>query len=802
MMRAMRNLWNRKGSLAGAVVALCLVAPAGARAADSGFASSFWRPVGELPPTVAAHVPEYCGGAYLPLEFPYPLQTVPDEYPIRAQADGASYQVDGDVRLEGNVRIEQGNRIVTASEAVLDNRTRQATLNGTVRLLEPGVAAQGTRAGVNLDTRAATVEGVEFVLLDSALRGRASRLEQNPDGDLLVSAGFFTRCEPGNDNWHVGASSVTVASDDVFATARNAVLRVKGVPVFYAPYVRFPVTDARQSGWLFPNTSYSNRDGFDISLPYYLNLAPNYDAIISPRWVSDRGNGVEASFRHLSEWQRSSVRGAYLHRDDLYDGELSRSDFETLRDQGQIEGEFEPASRWLIGMNHIGSLGRFTTLVDYNAVSDRDYYRNLGNDLGVSSLITLERRAEVRYRDGGLGLRLWAQRFQRLDEGRIDPYQRMPSLDLTYDGDLGRVLQWSLASSFVNFDRDNAALTGVDAIVGHRLHLEPRVQLPLLASWGFLRFTGGYRYTQYDLSDQPPELESQPDRGIGFGTAHGGLFFERDVSAFGAALVQTLEPQLFYLYQQYEDQRLLPRFDATALTFGYSQLFRDNRFSGVDRIGDANQLSVGLTSRFVDSGTGREYLRASLGEIVYFRDRLVTVDGEVGSDQRQSTSALAGELSARVAEHWALSGTVIWNHQASDVDEGAAGLQYRRDNRHIVNFGYRWRLQDDIEQTDFSVYWPVSRHYAVVGRWNYDLGSGRTVEAFGGIEYNDCCWQIRLMGRRFVDSPTGRDLDTIDADDGIFLQIVFKGLAGFGTKVESVLERGIRGYRTESVDGF
>jgi LPS-assembly protein len=801
MMRAMRNPWNRKGSLAGAVLGLWLASPTSAAAAD-GLAGSFWRPAAELPIEVQANLPEYCGGTYVTPAFSYPLDSDPKTYPMRAQADGASYLVDGDVRLAGNVRIEQGNRLVTASEAVLDSRTRQGTLNGTVRLLEPGMAAEGSRADVNLDTRAATVEDVEFVLLDSALRGAASNLSQNPDGDLLVSAGFLTRCEPGNDNWQISASSVTVVSDDVFATARNAVLRVKGVPVFYAPYVRFPVTDARQSGWLFPNTSYSNRDGFDISLPYYLNLAPNYDSIISPRYVSDRGSGVEASFRHLSEWQRSTFRGAYLHKDDLYDGELSRSDWELLRELGQVTGEFDPASRWLIGMNHIGSLGRFTTLIDYNAVSDRDYYRNLGNDLGVSSLITLERRAELRFREGGLGVRLWAQRFQRLDEGRVDPYQRMPSLDVTYDGDLGRRLQWSVASSFVSFDRDNAALTGVDAIVGQRLHLEPRVQLPLLASWGFLRFTGGYRYTHYDLSDQPAELESQPDRRIGFGSAQGGLFFERNLSAFGTALVQTLEPQLFYLYQQYEDQSTLPRFDATALTFGYSQLFRENRFSGVDRIGDANQLSVGLTSRFVDSASGREYVRASLGEIVYFRDRLVTVDGVVGADQRQSTSALAGEVAGRLAEHWGVSGTIIWNHQGGEVDEGAAGIQYRRDNRHIVNFGYRWRLQDDIEQTDFSVYWPVSRHYAVVGRWNYDLGSGRTVEAFGGIEYNDCCWQIRLMGRRFVDSPTGRDLATVDADDGIFLQIVFKGLAGFGTKVESVLERGIRGYRTESVDGF
>ncbi|MFU8816965.1 MAG: LPS-assembly protein LptD, partial [Pseudomonadales bacterium] len=596
--------------------------------------------------------------------------------------------------------------------------------------------------------------------------------------------------------------SLVVQNGDVFGTARHAVLRVRGVPVFYAPYIRFPVTDERQSGWLFPNLSYRERDGFDISLPYYFNLAPNYDATLSPRQVGDRGAGVEGSFRYLSRWQQSSFRGALLYQDDLYDGELSRGDFEQLRNLGQVTGEFEPANRWLYGMRHAGRLGGFSTLIDYTAVSDRDYFRDLGNQFGAASEIALERRGEIRYAAPGLAVRLWAQRFQRLDEGRIDPYQRLPQLDASYQTNLLGPLQWSLAGAFANFDRDNAGLTGVNAIVGQRLHLEPRVRLPLSAQWGFFTATGGYRYTRYDLSDQPVDLAARPDRGIGFGILHGGLFFERGVRVFGANLMQTLEPQLYYLYQEFEPQAGLPRFDATRLTFGYNQLFRDNRFSGLDRIGDANQLSVGVTSRFVDAGSGREYLRGSLGQIVYFRDRLVTVAGAPRDDDTQSTSALAGELAGRLAGDWQLSSTIIWNPHDNEVDEGAAALQYRRDNRHIVNVGYRWRLQDDIEQSDMSLYWPVSKHYSVVGRWNYDFGSGRTVEAFGGIEYNDCCWQIRVMARRFLDSPTGRDLDTVEADDGVFLQIVFKGLAGFGTKVESVLERGIRGYRTETFDGF
>jgi LPS-assembly protein len=356
--------------------------------------------------------------------------------------------------------------------------------------------------------------------------------------------------------------------------------------------------------------------------------------------------------------------------------------------------------------------------------------------------------------------------------------------------------------SYVTFERNNDALFGLAAAVGDRLHVEPRLRLPLSAPWGFLTFSGGLRHTRYDLRDMPAGLDEQPERNIGLGSVHGGLFFERDLTAFGTPLVQTLEPQLYYLYQAYADQDALPRFDASDLTFSYSQLFRDNRFSGLDRIGDANQLSVGLTSRFVNTENGREYFRASIGVIDYFRDRRVTLTGLAGEQEEQPTSAIAGELSAGLARAWRGTGSVVWDPNDNEVDEVGAALQYRPDGRHILNLGYRKRTEGDINQTDLSLYWPISRHYAVMGRWNYDVVSGRTVEGFGGIEYNDCCWRIRLMARRFLDSPTGSYLDAVEPDDGIFLQIVFKGLAGFGDKMESVLQRGIRGYSTETRDGI
>ena len=668
-------------------------------------------------------------------------------------------------------------------------------------VLEPGVAVQGARGQVNLDTQAATLEEVEFLLFEGGLRGEADSLQQDEQGNLRMVAGSYTRCEPGNNSWRVSSSSVRIAEGDNWAVARNAVLRVNDVPVFYAPRISIPVTDDRLSGFLFPTIGYSDKDGTEVSLPYYLNLAPNYDATLIPRYVSKRGWGFESEFRYLSEWQESILAGAFLPNDDSYNGKFSRSDFDERKAQGRVTGDFDPADRWLYALDHAGEIGSFRTLIDYTAVSDRDYFRDLDSYLDVSSQIALERLGQVEYSAGGLFSRLWLQRFDRLDDGTVDPYQRLPQLDLTYSGRLLGPLEWSLGSQAVSFDRDNSDLSGITRAVGNRVHLEPRLRVPLSWPGGFLTLTGGYRYTFYDLRDMPDVLDDRPERTIGFGSASAGLIFERDMTLFDTSVVQTLEPELFYLYQGYENQSNIPNFDTAELTFGYSQLFRDNRFSGLDRIGDANQISAGFTSRFVNSLNGREYLRASVGQIVYFEDREVTLAGAPAEEDRESSSSLAGELSGRLARFWRLTGTVTWDPHDNQLEEGGAAIQYRRDNQHIFNLGYRNLGAQDVDQTDVSFYWPMSKHYSVLGRWNYDLVNNRTIEGFLGLEYNNCCLQVRLFARRFIDSQSFTAVEDVEADDGLFLQIVFKGLAGIGGKVESVLEKGIRGYRTEDYNG-
>lgn len=773
--------------------------------------------VADLAATYYASDGDSCG-AYKVRQYPHSRNVNDEDFPLVAVTDAVTAQINQTAQLTGNVIIEQGNRLIVAPRAQIDHDTRIATFIDGVRVDQPGVIMQGASAEVDTSSNEAELHGVQFVLTDVSVRGGARQLLQDTQGTLTFNGTEFTRCAPNNNGWRLSTKSLVIEDGDVFGTARNAVLRLKSVPVFYSPYLKFPVSDARQSGFLFPNLSYSDEDGADISIPYYVNLAPNYDATLVPRYVGKRGSGLEAEFRHKSSWQDSVVSGAFLPKDDLYNGSLDKDDFDELGGEA-VFGRFEPADRWLTAVDHVGRIGPFRTSIDYTAVSDPEYFHDLGSDLGVSSRVELERKGEIQYSTevaalgntlaapGNLYVRLWAQRFQRLDEITRESYRRIPELNATYTSGLPGPFEFSLGGALSEFDRDTQQLNGLEAVTGRRLHVEPRVRMPLSWPFGFFSMTAGLRHTQYDLEQDPLAgglqlTDEDPRRSVGLGSVDGGLFFERELNWFGEDLVQTLEPRVFYLYQEFSDQSELPRFDASNLTFGYSQLFRDNRFSGLDRIGDANQISAGVTTRFLSASSGREHFRWSLGEIFYFEDREVTLAGAPSQDDGHSTSALATEVSTRLWRNWSLRGSLVWDAHDKQTDESGVTLQYRRDNQHILNLGFRRRRDQDIEQTDISVYWPITQRYAIVGRWNYDLVSGRTIEGFAGIEYDNCCLKVRLMARRFLDSPSARNLAEAEADDGVFLQIVFKGLAGFGTKVESVLERGVRGYRSPEMRDY
>ncbi len=786
--RAMARLSRCAAWAAGLVLAMPL-AHGESPTPGGEIARSYWKARAELPAHRAAALPSWCRGAYVEPDYPEPRDVDSSRFPVRATASRARHRSGAGTELFGDVVLSQGNRLLQGPRAVLHRDSGRIELPDGGILSEPGITLTSVRADIETGARQAQLSDVKFLLFDTEFRGTAHAVERHDDAWSFSDA-RITRCGPDSRAWEIAATHLAVEEDAGFARARSAKVRVRGVPVFYAPRLRIPLSAERQSGFLFPSAGTSRDAGVRLELPYYLNLAPNYDATVTAHHASKRGTGAELEARHLSRFARTEATGAFLAGDRQYDGRFDRDDF---RDLG-LPGRFEPADRWLLGLDHLGQIGAATTRIDAVAASDDDYFRDLGTGLAVTSRAYLTRFAEARYARGGLTAGISGLGFQMLEERR-EPYRRLPEIDVSYAGARAGPFEWSLATVWTAFDHPESGKVPIPG--GRRLHVEPRMRLPMQRSWGFLNVGAGYRYTGYDLDDALIRIDGTPERGIAFGDIDAGLFFERDAAIGGRTLIQTLEPRIHYLRQQFADQADLPRFDASEPSFSIPQLFRRNRFSGLDRIGDANRVAVGLTSRLLHADTGREYVRASVGTIAHFEDRRVTLRGRPTDAEQHETSPVVAEFASRAGRFSATAG-ITWDPADAEEDEVGVAVQYRRDNRRIVNIGHRKRRLSRIDQSDVSFVWPLGGRVAALGKWNYDFERERTNEALLGFEYADCCWQVRLLYHRHVEPRSLYTVTEADDDEGILLQFVFRGLAGFGAGVERVLAQGIKGYREEA----
>ena len=754
-----------------------------------------WVPRQALPPATRETIPEWCGGAYqeqLLVEAELGADLDPNR--VNLSAREVDYVMGESGSLDGRVQARQGQRRATARSAYFEEVNQTFVLEGDVRMQEPGALLLGRRASVNLLDGDAEIDNARFVFYEGSYRGSADKLERK-DGVIRVENARFTRCAPGDDSWQVIAGRVEIPEDGKVARARNARLNVGRVPVFWTPYLQFPLTSERQSGFLMPSVGFSSESGLDLAMPYYLNLAPNYDATVTPRILTDRGFVAEAEFRHMTRSMVNVLGGAYMPEDDNYDGRFSFGEFRE-RVEGGLEppGTFDASERWLVQFRHSGSwFDGFTTDVDFAEVSDNDYFRDLGTDLTVNARSELDRSARMRLRRGSFQAQLWAQDLQVLEPGEPDAYRRLPQFDMSWftrPGDFPLVA--GVEAQYARFDRSDDDVLGFDAITGDRAHVVPRLRLPIERGWGWFIADAAYHYTRYDLSDTPDGFDDSPTRSLPAASVDLGLRFERDTLLGGTPLLQTLEPRLYYLYVDEEDQSELPLFDTTEFTFGSTQLFRENRFAGVDRINDANQLTAALTSRMISRADGEELLQATVGRILYFDDRDVSLSGRPEDVQTSSSSGWVTELAMRVGAGMDARALWVWNVPNSEQRQRSFQLRYRPDARRVFSFGYRKR-GDDITQLDAGIVWPLSTQVSMLGRYFYDLEESQVIESFGGLQYDDCCWRVRLVGRQF--RRPSRGLQPTDTETGIFVEVVMKGLAGFDGGLNSILEQGIRGYR-------
>ena len=802
-------------------------------ATDNPYSHLDWVPREQLSEELQARIAPYCSGTYVePPRSGRDDDTALSQLPIYAEADRSEFQqTDETGTLSGDVLLRQGRIQARAGQASIDRNNDLIRLSDRVRLRDQGVLLMGEQAELRIDTGATSIEDVDYVIHDAHTRGSADRVERREDAIIVLSNSSYTTCEPGNNAWALHSRSVELDRQEGWGDARHVTLRVKDVPVFYTPYLSFPLDDRRKTGVLPPSYSSSSDTGTEITIPYYLNLAPNYDATLYPRLMSKRGLLMEAEGRHLGDNSATELNAAYLDDRDFNE------------------------NRWRYRARHQHQLGsNWRANLDTAGISDPFYFQDLSSALESRPASHLDQRADLSYYGSGWRFQALVHGYERATITAITPYERLPQLHIDgghwladsgvrvdYDAEYSyfdRDLRSGLISGKNGLQTDSVGnfipkpdenLSGLQRATGHRVALSPEISYPLRNSWAYITPALKVNSVFYDLDFDRrtgdgfdySDTDRSPSSHVPVASLDTGLYFDRDTNLFGRSFRQSLEPRAYYLYAPYRNQDDQPLFDTYENTFSYAALFRDDRFSGRDRTGDTQQLTLGVTSRLFDNA-GREKARASLGNILYFNDRRVQLldpDGEPRERNSRSSSAYAAELAYQIEENWRLRTSTLWDPDDSSANAGSFFVNYQPEHNKLVNAGYSFRNSINtydaltgnfqrqtnrrIDQSDLSFMWPLNPQWSLIGRWQYDFADDRTLEAFGGLEYDSCCWKLRLINRYWVDYNEFESVTRDETKRGIFLQIVLKGLGNVtGNRVESLLTDGIPGYRERDNNAF
>jgi LPS-assembly protein len=711
--------------------------------------------------------------------------TPPNQSDLEVSA-GDSDITDDTLYFSDDVTVSQGYRTLKAQEVIIDRVEQTVSAEGPIEVREPGIVMYGDRITYDSLSERASLSDAEFVMYEEQLYGIAERVTRDANGSLEIEDGQLTFCAPTDPSWLVTAETLRVDPTTNTGEAWGARIDIKGVPVAYLPWVQFPLNDRRKTGLLFPDISSDTRGGLDITAPIYLNLAPNYDATYSPRLIQDRGLVHQLNTRFLGKrtgfWD---VSGTYLRDDDL---DASDSD----------------NNRWLVNVQQSSDpSARLRTSIDFTKVSDNEYLRDLENNtLSAQRQTALLQRARVDWLADSWLFGLEAQQFQSIAEDLTDNYRRLPQISAVWRGDakIGP-LEPLLKLQAANFDTD------LEKVKGQRVYQEVGVTLPLTRDYGFLNSSLMHRSIQYRLKAPDNNQTRSESVSSWLGRIEGGLEFERSTELFGLPFTQTLEPRFQYLYAGYDDHAGIPDFDSAELTFSYRQLFRNTRFSGYDRLADANQLSVGLTSRLIDTATGKERVSASFGQVINFRDQRVRLK-ESDAALTDEGSALAFALNVRTSERWSIHSNLLFDSYEEKLDAANIRVGFRPSKDAIINLGYTLReppasfaARPVTEQINTSAYMPINDNWSAFGAVRYSLEIGSSVEDMIGVEYDGCCWRVRLIYMSYLDAL--RDVDVfipepeLTRDRAFQFQFVLKGLGGFGNRVDNLMQDMIRGFNAK-----
>jgi LPS-assembly protein len=674
----------------------------------------------------------------------------------------------GSSEFQGDVVIERNQLRIRTDSARYDSQQDQVTVEGNVHVDTTGMAVDARRGDMWIPDSKYSFNDVEFFIPQSRLHGGAYAVASTGTDTFRLSDANLTSCPPDDVDWLLSADSIDIDHADEYGSAKDVWIEFQHVPIFYTPYIEFPIGDKRRSGLLAPEISQSSSRGVELLIPWYWNIAPQMDAIIAPHNMSRRGLALDGQYRYLTHSTEGQFDASYLADDN-------------------ITGTERYALKYL-QQSKLTSNVRLN--IDYRDVSDSRYLTDFSSNLIGSSTTQLSRSANITAGYESWRMRALAQSFETLDDSiapTARPYRMLPQLTLNGEEALGDNLFFTFDSEWVEFAHEFQEVTH-----GSRLRLKPGIRLSLQGSAWFFKPELKYSHTSYDVVDGSGADLNTDSIDVPISSIDSGLFFERSLDN---GMVQTLEPRLFYLKIPYREQNALPLFDTSVPDFSLSRLFAENRFNGGDRVGDTNQLTLALTSRLINSENGDERLRASIGRIFYFDDRAVTLNGAA---QTSTASDIIAELGGKWRK-WSASTGLQWDTETRKGTKGNALLHYQGSNHSIFNAGYRRRLQSStnpeaIEQTDFSLVAPLTREFTLLGRWNYSLEQQRNLETIVGIAYDSCCWSMILAGQSHFVGGSGI-AGTNDYDNSVIFQLVFKGIGSVsGDSAVKTLKQSILGF--------
>ena len=701
-------------------------------------------------------------------------------------ADQISGTSDTETRADGRVELRKLDMRLTADRVTHRQADDEVDASGNVVFSRTNEQISGPHMRLKLTDNLGFFDKPQYQISSIRKRrvtigaardqnpvahGAATRMDFVGAGKYELTDATYSTCKPaanGDIDWFAQAGSISFDQGTDRGIGRNATVYFKGIPIFYTPWLSFSLSNQRQSGLLTPTFGSTSKSGIEFTQPIYWNIAPDMDATFSPRLMGKRGLQLNTEFRYLDPKYMGQARYEYLPNDKVTD-----------------------TTRYAFALTHSHQFGGgFFGSLNLNGVSDDTYFSDLSSRLAVTSQANLLRQGSLTYSSSWWSATLLAQTFQTLQDPLLPavgkPYKLLPKLTVSAArADLPFGAVFSMQGESASFRHESL-------LEGNRFTIYPQVALPLQLAALSIMPKIGLHATKYSL-DNPPAavIPDRQTRTLPIVSVDSTMVFERDVQWANAALTQTLEPRLYYLYIPGRDQTKIPVFDTGIADLNFSQMFSENRYAGGDRIGDANQVTAMLSSRLLDPRDGTEILRGSFGQRIYFTTQKVGLPGEALRTDRQTD--LLAEISGQVLPFTLASAAWQYNPRLSKTERFNIGARYQPELGKILNASYRFAhavagsVQPGVSQVDVSAQWPLAGKWQAVGRYNYSFEEKRVVETLAGLEYGEDCWAARIVLQRLA-------TQTQVSTTALFLQLELNGFSRIGSNPLETLKRSIPGY--------